>query len=72
MNLRRDEMQLTAEQARMQMEQHMQIHRDTMAMQKQQIDAQVQSIQLQITQHNDDMKIRFLELEQKLKNKSKE
>jgi hypothetical protein len=72
MNLRRDEMKTAAEQAKMQMDQQMQIHRDTMAIQKQQIDAQVQSIQFQITRHNDDMKMRFLELEQKLKSKTKE
>jgi hypothetical protein len=66
--LKRDEMKEAAERARMEMEQRMQIHRDMMTIQKQEIEAKVQSIQFQIAQHNDDMKMRFLELEQKNKN----
>ncbi len=71
MNLGHNEMKIAAEQTKMQTDQQMHIHRDTMAIQKQQIDAQEQSIQFQITQQNDDMKMRFLELKQKLKSKKK-
>jgi hypothetical protein len=53
----------------MEMEQRMQIHRDMMTIQKQEIEAKVQSIQFKIAQHNDDMKMRFFELEQKMKKK---
>jgi hypothetical protein len=60
-------MKSAAEQAKMQMDQQMQIHKDTRAIQKQQIDAQVQSIQVLITQNNDERKMRFLELDKKLK-----
>lgn len=67
--LKRDEMKEAAERARMEMEQRMQIHRDMMTIQKQEIEAKVQSIQFQIAQHNGDMKLRFLELEQKMKKK---
>ncbi len=38
MALRRDEMKVAAEQAKMEMDQHMQIHRDVMDIQKREID----------------------------------
>ncbi len=66
--LKRDGMKEAVECARIEMEQSMQIYRD-MTIQKQEIESKVQSIQFQIAQHNDDMKMRFLELEQKMKKK---
>jgi hypothetical protein len=53
----------------MEMEHRMQIHRDMITIQKQDIEAKVQSIQFKIAQHNDDMKMRFFELDQKMKKK---
>jgi hypothetical protein len=47
----------------------MQIHRDVMDIQKQEIEMKMQAINVQMTQHADQIRIRFLELEQKLKNK---
>jgi len=69
MVLRRDEMKVAAEQAKMEMDQHMQIHRDVMDIQKREIDTKMQAINLQMSQHADEMKMRFLELEHKMKNK---
>jgi hypothetical protein len=69
MALRRDEMKVAAEQAKMEMDQHMQIHRDVMDIQKREIDMKMQAINLQMSQHADEMKMRFLELEHKMKHK---
>jgi hypothetical protein len=69
MAFKRDEMKAAAEQAKVEMEQHMQIHRDVMDIQKQEIETKMQAINVQMTQHVDQMRIRFLELEHKLKNK---
>jgi hypothetical protein len=62
-------MKAAAEQAKMEMDQHMQIHRDVMDIQKQEIDMKMQAINVQMTQHVDQMRNRFLELEHKLKHK---
>jgi hypothetical protein len=69
MALRRDEMKVAAEQAKMEMDQRMQIHRDVMDIQKQEIATKMQAINLQMSQHADEMKMRFLELEHKMKHK---
>jgi hypothetical protein len=69
MAFKHDEMKAAAEQAKMEMDKHMQIHRDMMDIQKQEIEMKMQAINVQMTQHADQMRIRFLELEQKLKNK---
>jgi hypothetical protein len=69
MAFKRDEMKAAAEQAKMEMDQHMQIHRDVMDIQKQEIETKMQAINVQMTQHAYQMRIRFLELEHKLKNK---
>jgi hypothetical protein len=62
-------MKAAAEQTKMEMDQHMQIHRDVMDIQKQEIDMKMQAINVQMTQHVDQMRNRFLELEHKLKHK---
>jgi len=69
MALRRDEMKVAAEQAKMEMDQHMQIHRDVMDIQKQEIATKMQAINLQMSQRANEMKMRFLELEHKMKHK---
>jgi hypothetical protein len=69
MALRHDEMKAAAEQAKMEMDQHMQIHRDVMDIQKREIDMKMQAINLQMSQHANKMKMRFLELEHKMKHK---
>jgi hypothetical protein len=60
------EMKEAAERARMEILQRMQIHRDMMPIQKQEIEDKVQCIQNQVAQHNSDMKLRVLQLEQKM------
>jgi hypothetical protein len=57
MALRCDEMKAAAEPAKMEMDQHMQIHRDVMDIQKQEIDTKMQAINLQMSQHADKMKM---------------
>jgi hypothetical protein len=69
MALKHDEMKVAADLAKMEMDQCMQIHRDVMDIQKQEIDMKMQAINAQMTQHVDQMRIRFLELEHKLKHK---
>ncbi len=69
MAFKHGEMKAAAEQAKMEMDQHMQIHRDVMDIQKQEIGMKMQAINVQMTQHVDQMRIRFLELKHKLKNK---
>jgi hypothetical protein len=59
-------MKEAAERARMEILQRMQIHRDMMPIQKQEIEDKVQCIQNQVAQHNSDMKLRVLQLEQKM------
>ncbi len=63
MTLKHDEMKAAAELAKMEMDQHMQSHRDVMDIQKWEIDMKMQVINVQMTQHVDQMRIRFLELE---------
>ena len=62
-------MKTAAEPAKMEMDQHMQIHIDVMDIQKREIDTKMQAINLQMSQHADKMKMRFLELEHKMKHK---
>jgi hypothetical protein len=50
-------MKTAAEPAKMEMDQHMQIHRDVMDIQKQEIDTKMQAINLQMSQHADKMKM---------------
>ncbi len=52
------------------MEQNFTFQKDTMAL-KQKIDTKFKSIEFQISQHQDDLRMRFLETEQKLKDGNK-
>jgi hypothetical protein len=69
MALKHDEMKAAAEQAKMEMDKHLYIHRDVMDIQKREIDMKLQAIITQMTQHVDEIRKRFLELEHKLKHK---
>jgi hypothetical protein len=42
-----------------------------MAMKQKEIDTKFKSIEFQISQHQDDMRMRFMEMEQKLKDSNK-
>jgi hypothetical protein len=52
---------------RAEQEQAMVLHREAMELKKREIDVQQQSLQLQLTQHQEEMRLRFLEFEQRLK-----
>jgi hypothetical protein len=53
------------------LQQNLEFHRDAMEMKKQEIVAQHQAIQVQIMQHQDTMRLKFLQLEQRKKNDDK-
>ena len=53
------------------MEQNFTFHKDAMAMKQKEIDTKFKSIEFQISQHQDDMRMRFMEMEQKLKDSNK-
>jgi hypothetical protein len=47
-----------------QQQQSMMFHKEEMELKKKEIDAQHQSLQFQLTQHQDDMRMRFMEFKQ--------
>ncbi len=48
-------------------QQTMMFHKEEMELKKKEIDAQHQSLQFQLTQHQDDMRLRFMEFEQRFR-----
>jgi len=61
------EMQLKREQY----QQNLAFHNDAMDIKKREIDAQHQAIQMQMSQHQDNMRMKFLEFEQRMKGDNK-
>jgi len=53
---------------RAEQEQAIVLHREAMELKKREIDVQHKSLQLPLTQHQEEMRLRFLEFEQRLKN----
>ncbi len=56
---------------RAEMEQKCTFQKDAMVLKQKEIDTKVKSIEFQISQHQDDMRKRFLEMEQKLEDGNK-
>jgi hypothetical protein len=50
---------------REQQQQSIMFHKEEMELKRREIDAQHQSLQFQLTQHQDDMRLRFMEFEQR-------
>jgi hypothetical protein len=55
-----------------QQQQSLMFHKEEMELKRKEIDAQHQALQFQLTQHQDDMRMRFMDFEQRFRNNNTE